>query len=182
MLWQETKNYIGMTKDLIIWLCIIFTFSNSLRKSGWAAFIVHLNMPQHLAGVSFIYEGFCVCGQSTPPEAISSLGCRRNSSSGSMLIRQLTKVQLLISFKGVSVGLKIAWVNSVWTPESSLNLIRWWNTVDWAIFSESVSCVGIWVHSLAFKGFKGCFQPSPPWWWLMTHPLHGLSLWPPGLI
>ncbi len=32
-------------------------------------------------------------------EAISSLGCRRNSSSGSMLMRQLTEAQLLTSFK-----------------------------------------------------------------------------------
>ncbi len=31
--------------------------------------------------------------ESTLSEAISSLGCRRNSSSGSMLIRQLTEVQ-----------------------------------------------------------------------------------------
>ena len=31
----------------------------------------------------------------TLSEAIGSLGCRRNSSSGSMLIRQLTEPQLL---------------------------------------------------------------------------------------
>ncbi len=38
-------------------------------------------------------------------EAISSLGCRRNSSSGSMLIRQLTEAQLLTSFKTATWGL-----------------------------------------------------------------------------
>ncbi len=44
---------------------------------------------------------------------------------------------------------KMTWVSYIWTPESSLNLIsppnwisterwlRWWYTVEWAIFSES---------------------------------------------
>ncbi len=117
---------------------------------------------------------------STLSEAISSLGCRRNSSSGSMLIRQLTELQLMASSRSVepagisvnSVGYhrsplsqctsctwlrcihlserKIAWVSFIWTPEFSLHLfnpfnwistetcLRWWYTVGWAIFSESV--------------------------------------------
>ena len=40
----------------------------------------------------------------TLSEAISSLGCRRNSSDGSMLIRQLTEVQFLTSFKTATLG------------------------------------------------------------------------------
>ena len=40
----------------------------------------------------------------TLSEAISSLGCWRNSSSGSMLIRQLTEVKLLTGFKTYGPG------------------------------------------------------------------------------
>ena len=67
------------------------------------------------------------------------------------------------------------WVSFIWTPEFSLYLIcslhwistgrwlRWWNTVDWAIFSESVQ---IWpLVQLAKISFLLIFQSrlaTPP--------------------
>ncbi len=85
---------------------------------------------------------------STLSVAIGSLGCRRNSSGGSMLIRQLTELQLLtcsrtegsadipvhsagyhhclsVADSGNTLlsGRKISWVICIRTPVSSLHLI-----------------------------------------------------------
>ncbi len=55
----------------------------------------------------------------TLSEAISSLGCRRNSSSGSMLIRQLTELQIMTSSRSVeTAGIS---VNSVGYHRSPLS-------------------------------------------------------------
>ncbi len=56
----------------------------------------------------------------TLSEAIGSLGCRRNSSNGSVLIRQLTELQLMTSSRSVeSAGIS---VNSVEYNRSPLSL------------------------------------------------------------
>ncbi len=47
--------------------------------------------------VSFLVVKFTLEKVETLSEAISSLGCKPNSSSGSMLIRQVTEAQLLTS-------------------------------------------------------------------------------------
>ncbi len=60
------------------------------------------------AGVQFLMSNECRVLMlriwDTLSEAIGSLGCRCNSSSGSVLIRQLTEVQLLTSFKTTRLG------------------------------------------------------------------------------
>ena len=58
-------------------------------------------------------DGICY----TLSEAINSLGCRRNSSGGSMLIRQLAELQLLTCSRNVNT-----WVFPAFNQPSNLNI------------------------------------------------------------
>ncbi len=107
------------------WFIITFTFMASLALYARVIFMVDRNIIDEIyiyilkdktplrtrifmsydnQGISIIYPVTALS------EAISSLGCRRNSSSGSMLIRQLTEVQLLTNVKtAVSAVFSIHW-------------------------------------------------------------------------
>ena len=65
-----------------------------------------------------------ICGNLTLSEAIGSLGCRRNSSGGSMLIRQLAEPQFLTCYRtedsaGIQfIQLDITWVHCLYAADS----------------------------------------------------------------
>ncbi len=58
-------------------------------------------------------------------EAIGSLGCRGNSSLGSVLIRQLTELQLITSSRSVeSAGISVNSAGWHWSPMSQCSWLR----------------------------------------------------------
>ena len=74
----------------------IFVQKNRLDNSAWQLSVrIKLSNLEatRVGGNEFIMTG--MQRDSTLSEAIGSLGCRRNSSSGSVLIRQLTALQLM---------------------------------------------------------------------------------------
>ncbi len=66
------------------------------------------------------------CPITTLLEAIGSLGCRRNSSSGSVSNRQLTELQLITCSTSVeSAGLSVNLAGYHWSPPSLCSGLRW---------------------------------------------------------
>ncbi len=77
-----------------------------------------------IGGKKYRYTGDVTLLSSTLSEAIGSLGCRRNSSSGSVLIRQLTELQLMTCSKSVeslksTVLMQLTQVISSWVTGKS---------------------------------------------------------------
>ncbi len=96
----------GNTLDLVV----------SIRKPEWN-FISYGSQYVHCVIIG--YKINC-----TLSEAIGSLGCRRNSSSGSVSIKQLAEAQLLTSSETADPGVfsVYSWTQGDSTPDSSLNL------------------------------------------------------------
>ncbi len=119
-----------------------YIFSRTVTPSACIMTLYYLPLQKFKVLNQFRWS---VCLSHTLSEAIGSLGCRRNSSSGSVLISQLTELQLMTWSRSVESAGKI-WPKNNRSFEKIMcsnwilteSRLRWLYTVWWAISSESV--------------------------------------------
>ncbi len=103
-------------------LSVLFLYPLSLFIAKRLKFLFFVaNISSIISIIMLKFVSFTLSG------AIGSLGCRRSSSGGSVLIRQLTELQIMTcSWSVESYGISDNSVGYHWSPLSLCSWLRWY--------------------------------------------------------